>query len=71
MTIKWQQYSQLKPHKPGWYLVWEDVPGHYDHVGYADIDYWDGVKWKFIQSSITWWCEITPPPINRTKQRKQ
>ena len=71
MTMNWQKYLYTQPRKSGWYLVWTDVPGHYDHVGYVDIVYWDGTNWTFnVDTPISWWFEIEPPPSN-DKQEKQ
>jgi hypothetical protein len=62
MEMNWKKYPNTNPYKPDWYLVWVDA---YSDVGdYADIEYWDGAKWKFIDSAISWWCEITPPTSN-------
>jgi len=61
MAMEWKDYSQTKPHRTDWYLVWV---AYSDEDGYADVDYWDGSKWKFIDSAISWWCEITPPTSN-------
>ena len=62
MAMEWKDYSQTKPHRLDWYLVWVDL--YSDGEGYADVDYWDGDNWKFIDASISWWFEIEPPPFN-------
>ena len=68
MAMEWKDYSQVKPHRLDWYLVWVDL--YSDGEGYADVDYWDGDNWKFIDASISWWFEIEPPPSNN-KQVEQ
>ena len=62
--MNWQKYPYTQPRESGWYLVWEDVPGHYDYDG-PHIDYFDGKRWKWVTVHVNWWCEITPPPINK------
>jgi len=68
MAMEWKDYSQTKPHKPDWYLVWVSSTRY--QAGYADIDYWDGTKWEVNRTSINWWFEIEPPPSNN-KQVEQ
>jgi|DEB0MinimDraft_10_1074344.scaffolds.fasta_scaffold161716_2 hypothetical protein len=68
MAMEWKDYSQAKPHKPDWYLVWVAYPDEIE--GYADVDYWEGDNWKFIDAPIRWWFEIEPPPSNN-KQEEQ
>ena len=68
MAMEWKNYSQTKPHKPDWYLVWVSDTRY--QAGYADIDYWDGTKWEVNRTSINWWFEIKPPPSNN-KQVEQ
>ena len=67
MAMEWKDYSQTKPHKPDWYLVWVDL--YSDGEGYADVDYWEGDNWKFIDAPINWWFEITPPPSNKEEEQ--
>jgi len=62
MAMEWKDCSQVKPHRLDWYLVWVDL--YSDGEGYADVDYWDGDNWKFIDAPISWWFEITPPTSN-------
>jgi hypothetical protein len=68
MAMEWKDYSQVKPHRLDWSLVWIEL--YSGHEGYPDTDYWDGTNWTSnVDTPISWWFEITPPPINK-KDRK-
>ena len=62
MAMEWKDYSQAKPDKPDWYLVW--IEFYSGHEGYPDTDYWDGSNWRYSDTLIRLWCEIEPPPSN-------
>ena len=68
MAMEWKDYSQKKPHKPDWYLVWVEL--YSGHEGYPDTDYWDVSNWRYNDTLIRLWCEIKPPPSN-DKQEEQ